>query len=55
MSQAFVAPDGDALAYAVSSSTPDVVTVMALGGRLTLTAVSEGTATIRVTASDPGG
>ena len=53
--QAFADPDGDALAYAVSSSMPDVVTVLALGGRVTLTAVREGTSTIRVTASDPGG
>ena len=53
--QAFADPDGDALVYAVSSSTPDVVTVLALEGRVTLTAVSEGTSTIRVMASDPGG
>ena len=39
----------------MSSSAPDVVTVMAAGACLTLTAVSEGTATIRVTATDPGG
>ena len=55
VSPAFADPEGDALVYAVSSSTPDVVTVLALGGRLTLAAVSEGTSTIRVTASDPGG
>ena len=55
VSSAFVDPDGDALSYSVSSSAPGVVTVMAAGARLTLTAVSEGTATIRVTATDPGG
>ena len=55
VSAAFVDPDGDALTYTVSSSSPDVVAVMAAGARLTLTAVSEGTATIRVTATDPGG
>ena len=55
VSAAFVDPDGDALTYTVSLSSPDVVAVMAAGARLTLTAVSEGTATIRVTATDPGG
>ena len=55
VSQAFADPDGDALTYAVSSSAPRVVSVLAAGARLTLTAVAEGTATIRVTASDPGG
>ena len=55
VSQAFVDPDGDALTYAVSSSAPGVVTAAAAGARVTLTAVSAGTATIRVTATDPGG
>ncbi len=55
VSQAFVDPDGDPLTYAVSSSAPHVVTVAAAGARVTLTAVSAGTATIRVTATDPGG
>ena len=55
VSEAFVDPDGDALTYAVSSSAPSVVTVSAAGARVTLTAVSGGTATIRVTATDPGG
>ena len=55
VSSAFVDPDGDALTYTVSSSSPDLVAVMAAGARVTLTAVSEGTATIRVTATDPGG
>ena len=55
VSAAFVDPDGDALTYAVSSSAPSVVTVLAAGARVTLTAVSAGTATIRVTAMDPGG
>ena len=54
-SRAFVDPDGDALSYAVSSSAPQVVTVSAAGARMTLTGVSVGTATIRVTATDPGG
>ena len=55
VSGAFDDPDGDPLTYAVSSSVPDVVTVRAVGARLTLTAVSEGTAAIRVTAADPDG
>ena len=55
VSHAFVDPDGDALTYGVSSSAPHVVTVRAAGAWVTLTAVSEGTATIRVTATDPGG
>ena len=55
VSSAFADPDGDALTYAVSSSAPRVVSVLAAGARVTLTAVAEGTATIRVTASDPGG
>ena len=55
VSQAFVDPDGDPLAWSVSSSAPDVVAVAAAGARVTLTAVSLGTAQIRVTATDPGG
>ena len=53
--QAFVDPDGDPLSYTVSSSAPDVVTVLAAGARVTLTAVGVGRATIEVTATDPGG
>ena len=55
LSGAFVDPDGDALRHAVSSSAPEVVTVLASGARLTLAAVGIGAATIRVTAADPGG
>ena len=55
LSRAFVDPDGDALTYAVSSSAPSVVAVTSAGPLVTLTAVREGTATIRVTATDPGG
>jgi len=55
VSSAFVDPDGNPLTYTVSSSAPDVVTVLAVGARVTLTAIGEGTATIRVTATDPGG
>ena len=55
VSGAFVDPDGDTLAYGVSSSAPNVVAVGAAGTRVKLTAVSLGTATVRVTATDPGG
>ena len=55
VAQAFVDPDRDPLTYAASSSAPGVATLTAAGARLTLTAVSEGTAAIRVTAVDPGG
>ena len=56
VSAPFVDPDGDALTYEVSWSQPDVVTVEDAGGtRVTVTAVGVGTATIRVTATDPGG
>ena len=55
MSLAFVDPDGDRLTYTVSSSAPQVVTVLAAGARVTLTAVGVGRATIQVTATDPGG
>ena len=55
VSPAFADPDGDTLTYAVSSAAPRVVSVLAAGVRVALTALAVGTATIRVTASDPGG
>ena len=55
VSQVFVDPDGDLLSYGVSSSAPRVVVAQAAGARVTLTAVGEGTAALRVTATDPGG
>ena len=55
VSRAFVDPDGDALTHTVSSSAPQAVTARAAGALVTLTAVGEGAATIRVTATDPGG
>ena len=55
VSRAFADPDRDVLTYAVSSFAPQVVTVSATGTPATLTAVSAGTATVQVTATDPGG
>ncbi len=55
VSGAFVDPDGDALSYTVSSSAPAVVTVLAAGTRVTLTAVAPGRAVIEVRATDPDG
>ena len=55
VSPAFADPDGDPLSYASSSSSPGVVAVSATGARVTLTAVGEGAATVRVTATDLGG
>ena len=55
VSAAFADPDGDPLTYAASSSAPEVAAVLAAGPRVTLTAVGVGTATVRVTATDPSG
>jgi len=55
LSRAFVDPDGDALTYTVSSSAAQVAAASAAGAVVTLTALSEGTATIGVAATDPGG
>ena len=55
VSQAFGDPDGDVLAYAVSSAAPHVATVLAAGARVTVTAVGLGEATLSATATDPGG
>ena len=55
VSQWFVDPDDDALTYTVSSSAPQVVTASVTGALVMLAAGSEGAATIRVTATDPGG
>ena len=55
VSQAFVDPDDDALTHTVSSSAPQVVRASLTGTLVMLAAGSEGAATIRVTATDPGG
>ena len=55
VSGAFADPDGDALSFTASSSAPQVVTASVTGAFVMLAAASEGAATIRVTATDPGG
>ena len=55
VSGAFVDPDGDALSFMAVTSAPQVVTVAVTGAFVMLAAAREGAATIRVTATDPGG
>ena len=52
VSRAFVDPEGDALTYTATSSAPQVVTATVTRALVTLAAVSEGVATVRVSASD---
>ncbi|MCY3603570.1 MAG: Ig-like domain-containing protein [Chloroflexi bacterium] len=54
-SEYFSDPDGDELSYRATSSNTSVATVRLSGSMGTVTAVAEGRATIRVTATDPGG
>ena len=51
----FSDPDGDSLSYRAASSDDAVVQVSVSGSVLTLTPGAAGTATVTVTASDPGG
>ena len=51
----FTEPDGEALTYAASSSSPAVATVSAAGSTVSVAAVAKGTSTVTVTATDPGG
>ena len=51
----FSDPDGDWLSHEASSSRSSVVRANAAGSSVTLTPVSAGSATITVTATDPGG
>ena len=54
VASSFTDPDGDVLRYSVSSSNTSRVTASISGSSLTIRAVSQGTATITVTATDPG-
>ena len=51
----FTDPDGDALTYAATTSAPAVASPTVSGATLTIAGVSDGSATVTVTASDPGG
>ena len=55
LSAVFADPDQDPLTFTASSSAPSVVAVRTSGARVTLTATAPGTATIRVSATDPAG
>ncbi|MDE0177870.1 MAG: Ig-like domain-containing protein [Gammaproteobacteria bacterium] len=48
-------PDGEVLSYSAASSNRGVATAAVAGATITLTGVSVGTASIAVTATDPGG
>ena len=51
----FSDPDEDVLTYTASSSRTSVATASVSGHSVTVAGVAEGTATIRITATDPGG
>ena len=51
----FEDPDGDALTFRAASSDTDVATVTVMGAVLTLTPGVSGSASVTVTAEDPGG
>ncbi len=51
----FQDPDGDALRYAAETSNAGMATVSVAGSSLTIGGVTRGTATVTVTATDPGG
>ena len=51
----FTDPDGDALSYGASSSDPAVAAVTISGSEVTISAVSQGSVMIEVTATDPAG
>ena len=55
VSPRFSDPDGDTLSYRATSSRTSVVRVSVSGSRVTLTPGDAGTATVTVTATDPGG
>ena len=54
-SEHFSDPDGDALVYSASSSNRNVARVSVSGATVRVGAVGQGSATVTVTATDPGG
>ncbi|MCY4573964.1 MAG: hypothetical protein OXF01_14310, partial [Gemmatimonadetes bacterium] len=55
VASSFTDPDGDDLRYSVGSSAPDRARATNVGSSVNVTGVAQGSATITVTASDPGG
>jgi hypothetical protein len=55
VSSLFRDPDGDALAYTATSSSPATVAVAVAGDKVSVAGLAEGSAKVTVTASDPGG
>ena len=55
LSSRFSDPDGDNLRLSAESSNGEVVTATASGGDVELRAVTNGTATVKIIAKDPGG
>lgn len=55
LSARFRDPDGDSLAYALDSLEGEAADASVAGDTLTVRAVAKGRATVRVTATDPGG
>ena len=55
VSEAFSDPDGDALSYEATSDAPGVATASVAGSDVTVAGEALGTATITVSATDPGG
>ena len=51
----FSDPDGDALTYSAASSNSNVARASVSGSMVTITAVARGSATVTITARDPGG
>ena len=55
LAPSFNDPDGDALTYSATTSNPAVASPTVSGSTLTIAGVSEGSAAVTVTATDPGG
>ncbi len=55
LSEHFLDPDTDSLAYAAETSDDDIASASVAGATLTVRALAKGRATLRVTATDPGG